>query len=53
MFERLSEEGCAFEGETRAHIKKYAEAGLRILVVAYHELDEQEYIEWEEEFMKA
>jgi len=53
MFERLSEEGCAFEAETRAHIKRYAEAGLRTLVVAYRELDKQEYTEWEEEFVKA
>jgi len=34
MFKRLSEEGCAFEAETRAHIKKYAKAGLGTLAVA-------------------
>lgn len=53
MFERLSEEGRTFEAETRAHIKKYAEAGLRTLVVAYRELNEHEYRDWEEEFVKA
>lgn len=53
LFERLSEEGRVFEEETRSHIKKYAEAGLRTLVVAYRELDEQEYEGWEEEFVKA
>jgi len=53
MFKRLSEEGCAFEAETRAHIKKYAEASLRTLVVAYRELDEQGYTEWEDDFLRA
>ena len=39
--------------KVKQHIKKYAEASLRTLVVAYRELDEQEYIEWEEEFVKG
>ncbi|KNA24962.1 hypothetical protein SOVF_010870, partial [Spinacia oleracea] len=53
MFERLSEEGQLFEAETRAHIKIYAEAGLRTLVVAYRKLNEEGFAEWEEEFQKA
>ncbi|KAI8533695.1 hypothetical protein RHMOL_Rhmol10G0029200 [Rhododendron molle] len=53
MFERLSEKGRLFEAETRDHIKNYAEAGLRTLVVAYRVLSEQEYRQWEEEFIKA
>ncbi|KAE9449131.1 hypothetical protein C3L33_18968, partial [Rhododendron williamsianum] len=53
MFERLSEKGRLFEAETRDHIKNYAEAGLRTLVVAYRVLSEEEYRQWEEEFIKA
>ncbi|GMN42516.1 hypothetical protein TIFTF001_011718 [Ficus carica] len=53
MFERLAEEGRQFEAQTKEHIKKYAEAGLRTLVIAYRELGEEEYRRWEEEFVKA
>ncbi|CAL1358050.1 unnamed protein product [Linum trigynum] len=53
MFERLSEHGRAFEAETKEHIKRYAEAGLRTLVVAYRVLDETDYCNWEAEFTKA
>ncbi|KAA8548107.1 hypothetical protein F0562_004632 [Nyssa sinensis] len=53
MFERLSEDGRLFEARTKDHINKYAEAGLRTLVVAYRELGEEEYQLWEEEFVKA
>lgn len=53
MFERLSEHGREFEAETREHINKYSEAGLRTLVIAYRELGEDEYEKFEEEFLKA
>ncbi|KAK9113745.1 hypothetical protein Syun_020542 [Stephania yunnanensis] len=53
MFERLSEHGRIFEDETKDHIKKYAEEGLRTLVVAYRELGEEEYNTWQEEFVNA
>ncbi|XP_057482222.1 probable phospholipid-transporting ATPase 8 [Actinidia eriantha] len=53
MFERLSEKEQLFEAETKEHIKKYAEAGLRTLVVAYREIGEEEYRHWEEEFLMA
>lgn len=52
MFERLSQHGRQFEAETRDHIKRYAEAGLRTLVVAYRELGEEEYNLWDKEFSK-
>lgn len=52
MFERLAKDG-QFEAQTKDHINKYAEAGLRTLVVAYRELDEEVYKKWEEEFVKA
>ncbi|KAL6960593.1 putative phospholipid-transporting ATPase 8 [Sarracenia purpurea var. burkii] len=53
MFERLSENGRLFEADTKEQIKKYAEAGLRTMVVAYREIVEDEYRLWEEEFLKA
>ncbi|XP_059451460.1 probable phospholipid-transporting ATPase 8 [Corylus avellana] len=53
MFGRLSKDGRLFESQTKKHIKKYAEAGLRIMVIAYRELGEEEYKSWEEEFQKA
>ena len=53
MFERLSKEGRIFEAKTKEHIKKYSEAGLRTLVVAYRELGEEEYKIWEKEFLEA
>ncbi|CAA7402299.1 unnamed protein product [Spirodela intermedia] len=53
MFDRLSEDGRASEAKTREHVNRYSEAGLRTLVVAYRELSEEEYREWNEMFEKA
>ncbi|GER29490.1 ATPase [Striga asiatica] len=53
MFERLSDDVQDFMAVTKDHIKKYAEAGLRTLVVAYRELSESEFRSWEEEFLMA
>lgn len=53
MFERLSQYGREFEAETKDHIKRYADAGLRTLVITYRELGEEEYKLWEAEFSKA
>lgn len=53
MFERLCKESQPFEEETKNHINKYAEAGLRTLVIAYRVLEEEEYKKWEKEFIKA
>ncbi|XVF16401.1 hypothetical protein REPUB_Repub10bG0028100 [Reevesia pubescens] len=53
IFERLSEHGRVFEGQTKEHIDRYSEAGLRTLAVAYRELGEDEYTIWEQEFMMA
>ncbi|KAD0007806.1 hypothetical protein E3N88_44926 [Mikania micrantha] len=53
MFEKLSKESQPFEDQTKNHINKYAEAGLRTLVIAYRPLDEEEYKRWEEEFLTA
>ncbi|KAK4272108.1 hypothetical protein QN277_020705 [Acacia crassicarpa] len=53
MLERLSQDGRKFEAETVDHIKRYSEAGLRTLAIAYRELGEEEYKLWEREFFKA
>uniref|UniRef100_A0A1D1YWU8 Phospholipid-transporting ATPase n=2 Tax=Anthurium amnicola TaxID=1678845 RepID=A0A1D1YWU8_9ARAE len=53
MFERLAEDGRAFEAKTSEHVKGYSEAGLRTLVVAYRQLSEEEYDMWNEVFSKA
>ncbi|KAL3629215.1 putative phospholipid-transporting ATPase 8 [Castilleja foliolosa] len=53
MFERLSDDEQDFVSVTKDHIKRYAEAGLRTLVVAYRELSESEFRSWEEEFLTA
>ncbi|KAL6541870.1 putative phospholipid-transporting ATPase 8 [Orobanche gracilis] len=52
-FERLSDDVQDFVAVTKDHIKGYAEAGLRTLVVAYRELNELELSSWEEEFLMA
>ncbi|KZV55885.1 phospholipid-transporting ATPase 8 [Dorcoceras hygrometricum] len=53
MFERLSRKAKDFEAKTKEHIRRYAEAGLRTLVVACRELSEDEFRSWEEEFLNA
>lgn len=53
MFDKLSKQSQPFEDQTKNHINKYAEAGLRTLVIAYRPLDEVEYKTWHEEFLAA
>jgi phospholipid-translocating ATPase len=53
MFERLAENGREFEEKTREHVNEYADAGLRTLLLAYRELDEEEYKDFNEKFNKA
>ena len=53
MFERLARNGREFEEKTKQHIDEYADAGLRTLILAYRELDEEEYNLFNEEFMEA
>ncbi|KAK9069711.1 hypothetical protein SSX86_010105 [Deinandra increscens subsp. villosa] len=53
IFERLSKNGRMFEEATTKHLNDYGEAGLRTLALAYKELEESEYISWNEEFIKA
>lgn len=53
MLGMLSKDGQLFLSKTKDHINRYAEAGLRTLVIAYRELGEEEYKVWEQEFTKA
>ncbi|XP_068636402.1 probable phospholipid-transporting ATPase 8 isoform X2 [Aristolochia californica] len=53
MLERLAEDGHEFVDQTIDHVKQYAEAGLRTLVVAYREIAEEEYQKWQKEFLEA
>lgn len=53
MFERLAENGKSFEVDTMEHVNEYADAGLRTLIVAYRELDEDEYIKFNKKFNEA
>ncbi|XP_042502639.1 putative phospholipid-transporting ATPase 9 [Macadamia integrifolia] len=53
MFERLAKNGREFEVQTEEHANEYADAGLRTLVLAYRELSEEEYREFNEEFTEA
>ncbi|GFQ01736.1 putative phospholipid-transporting ATPase 9 [Phtheirospermum japonicum] len=53
MFERLAKNGRYFEEETREHVNEYADAGLRTLILAYRELSENEYEEFDKKFLEA
>lgn len=53
MFGNLAKNGREFEEETREHVNEYADAGLRTLILAYRELDEEEYKEFNEKFTEA
>lgn len=53
MFERLAKNGRQFEAATQQHVNEYADAGLRTLILAYRELDEEEYREFNVKFTWA
>lgn len=53
MFNRLANDGKVFEEQTKEHINEYADAGLRTLVLAYRELDEDEYNAFDKAFTEA
>ncbi|XP_052175804.1 putative phospholipid-transporting ATPase 9 isoform X2 [Diospyros lotus] len=53
MFERLAKNGREFEEQTKEHIQEYAATGLRTLVLAYRELDEDEFNEFNEALTEA
>ncbi|KAL3831113.1 hypothetical protein ACJIZ3_019915 [Penstemon smallii] len=53
MFERLGKNGREYEMETREHMNEYADAGLRTLILAYRELSEEEYKNFDEKISEA
>ncbi|KAK6133796.1 hypothetical protein DH2020_032507 [Rehmannia glutinosa] len=53
MFERLAKNGREYEEQTREHVNEYADAGLRTLILAYRELNEDEYNVFDEKFSEA
>ncbi|CAK9157325.1 unnamed protein product [Ilex paraguariensis] len=53
MFQKLVKKGMKFEEETREHVNEYADAGLRTLILAYRDLNEEEYKEFNEKFAEA
>lgn len=53
MLERLASNGRKFEEATMEHVNEYADAGLRTLILAYRELDKEEYKQFEEKFSEA
>ncbi|MCL7023503.1 hypothetical protein MKW94_016229 [Papaver nudicaule] len=53
MFDRISEDSQKVVAKTKEHIKNYAKAGLRTLVIAYRVIGEEEYKTWQPEFLKA
>ncbi|PKA56458.1 Putative phospholipid-transporting ATPase 4 [Apostasia shenzhenica] len=53
IFERLSKNGRMYEDDTRMHLNEYGEAGLRTLALAYKILEQNEYLSWNTEFVKA
>ncbi|GBG85508.1 hypothetical protein CBR_g40147 [Chara braunii] len=53
IFERLADQGNRFKEITRHHLEKYGADGLRTLCLAYVDLDEDEYIAWNEKFVQA
>ncbi|TKY54962.1 putative phospholipid-transporting ATPase 9 [Spatholobus suberectus] len=53
MFERIAKNGRDFEEKTKQHISEYADSGLRTLILAYRELNEEEYNQFNKEFTEA
>ncbi|XP_058774450.1 putative phospholipid-transporting ATPase 9 [Vicia villosa] len=53
MFERLAKDGREYEEKTLEDVHDYADAGLRTLILAYRELDEEKYKEFDKEFSQA
>ncbi|MCI16913.1 phospholipid-transporting ATPase 9-like, partial [Trifolium medium] len=53
MFERLAKDGKEYEEKTFEDVHEYADAGLRTLILAYRELDEEQYKEFDNEFSQA
>jgi phospholipid-translocating ATPase len=53
MFQRVDKNKSGFVKETNKHLKDFGEVGLRTLVVAYRQLDEEEYKKWQAKYAEA
>jgi len=53
MFEQIAKNGRDFEEKTKQHIAEYADSGLRTLILAYRELNDEEYNKFNKEFTEA
>lgn len=53
IFDRLADNGKAYQQATTSHLSSYAEDGLRTLAFAYRRLDQADYEQWNSLFTKA
>ena len=53
MFERIAKNGRDFEEKTKQHISEYVDSCLRTLILAYCELNDEEYNKFNKEFIEA
>lgn len=53
IFERLSKNGKQYLEDTTKHLNDYGDNGLRTLALAYKKLEESEFSDWNNEFVKA
>jgi phospholipid-translocating ATPase len=53
MLERVDKNKSGFVKETNKHLKDFGKVGLRTLVVAYKQLDEEEYTKWQAKYAEA
>ncbi|KAF8412743.1 hypothetical protein HHK36_000712 [Tetracentron sinense] len=53
IFDRLADDGKAYQQETSAHLLNYAEDGLRTLAFAYRRIEHAEYEDWSSIFTRA
>ncbi|KAF2302852.1 hypothetical protein GH714_009298 [Hevea brasiliensis] len=53
IFDRLADNGRAYQQATTSHLSSYAEDGLRTLAFAYRRIDQADYEQWNSIFTKA
>ncbi|CAM6002752.1 unnamed protein product [Sphagnum balticum] len=53
MLQRVDKNKSGFVKETNKHWKAFGEVGLRTLMVAYKQLDEEEYTKWQAKYAEA
>eukprot|EP00850_Spirogloea_muscicola_P023558 SM000367S13680 [mRNA] locus=s367:22140:28006:+ [translate_table: standard] len=53
IFERLARNGLQYLEATKEHLKRYGEAGLRTLAIAFAPLTDEQYAVWNKDFLAA